>query len=111
MRLTKATSLVDLEDAAALQAWQTAQQLEKGDLTEFQRAYFLKALGTSYASLSDELVKEHGLKGMMAEVSAQRAQAAQVPGPKRRPRKTAPPPTKSAPPRPKPKRTKRPPNG
>ena len=68
MRLTKTATLKDLKDAAALQAWQLAQQVEKGDLTEFQRAYLLNELAASFLQLSIDIIDAHDLKRMMGEV-------------------------------------------
>ena len=69
MRLTKMVTLKNMEDAAALQAWTTGEQLKQGDLSDFQRAFFLNALARSYLTLSIDIVDAHDLLAQMVETA------------------------------------------
>jgi len=60
--------LKDLHDTAALQVWHIAEQLKKGDLSEFQQAYFLNEISRAALTASITIIDAHDLLVMMTEV-------------------------------------------
>ena len=70
MMLSKTAGLRDLQHAAALQVWHMRQQLERGEFTPFQVAYFLNELAAAALDVSEEYIKTHDLKGLMVETKA-----------------------------------------
>ena len=83
MRLTKMATLKDMKDAAGLQAWTTAEQLTKGDLSNFQRAYFITELSRAYSTVAAEIIDANNLHAMMSETVSDKP----APTKKRTPRK------------------------
>ena len=100
MRITKMATLKDLHDIAALQAWHVSEQLKKGDLSEFQQAFFLNELARAALAASINIVDANDLLVMMAETAG-------APVMPTKPKRTRKPPAKAPAPPMKPKHGKR----
>lgn len=70
MMLTKTATLKDIQQAAALQAWHFREMLNKADFTPFQQAYFLNQLADACLDVSESIIEQNQLGGLMAEVKA-----------------------------------------
>ena len=62
--------------------------LAKSEFSPFQQAYFLKEMADGCISITEEIIKEHGLTKMMAEVAKQPDDTEPTTPAPKRPRRT-----------------------
>ena len=68
MKITSDSTLQQLSQAAALGVWSVQQLLASRGLPPFQQAYFLRQSSLASAALAEQVVAEHKLETMMAEL-------------------------------------------